>query len=306
MYLGISALIDWSSRGFTGCGKTVQAISVMMHYKTDWPVLILVPVALMKQWPDELKKYAKVRDKDINCVTKATDKVRGKITIVPYSIIDKLVQNEAITPDQFGVVIADESHNLKSKDAQRTLAVLPFLQRANVALCLTGTPCTNRPVELYSQLCALLPEVLSNSGKDYSQFVHRYCDAKPTKFGTGMDVRGHSNDAELHKLLFGLVMIRRTKADVIDCIPDKVREIRYVEPDQHLLPELRRIQKRSDEVKAAMRDPRKGETELQELRNEDQQLLNNLYKVTGLSKIQSIKVELVKLIEEARKSRLEG
>ena len=46
---------------------------------------------------------------------------------------------------------------LKNREAQRTKAVLPLLQRARRALLLSGTPALSRPSELYTQLAALDP-----------------------------------------------------------------------------------------------------------------------------------------------------
>jgi SWI/SNF-related matrix-associated actin-dependent regulator 1 of chromatin subfamily A len=61
---------------------------------------------------------------------------------------------------QFKVVIADESHYFKNPKAKRTACVLPFLQRAKVALSLTGTPALSRPEKLYTQISALCPSEL--------------------------------------------------------------------------------------------------------------------------------------------------
>jgi hypothetical protein len=58
-----------------------------------------------------------------------------------------------------GVVVADESHLLKSYTAQRTKAIVPLLKAAQRALCLSGTPALSRPAELYTQISALVPNV---------------------------------------------------------------------------------------------------------------------------------------------------
>ena len=287
---------------FSGCGKTLQAISCMLHFRQHWPALIIVPSSLLKQWPDEIKKYAGdvVKASDIRVVGKSTDISTGLITIITYKVMDNLVAGKLISPDQFGVVIADESHNLKNKDTNRSGAILPFLKKANVAICMTGTPAVNRPVELYSQLNGILPDVFC----DYNQFVHRYCDAKPHKSLPGLNVSGSSNEAELNLLLNALVMIRRTKADVLSSLPEKRRELRYVEPDPECIPEIRRITARSKKLDEQLANPMgKDNAEIQAMNNEKQQLLTALYTVTGTAKIPSIKEELVKLIEESRRER---
>lgn len=144
---------------------------------------MLLPVALMTQWQDELHRFLSdfIEKKDICLVRKGTDSVHGKICLVPYSVLSALIDRDAISTNQFGIVIADESHTIKSKDSKRTTVALPLLRTAKIAVCLTGTPATNRPVELYTQLNALLPQVFN----DYDQFTKRYCNAKQARFGQG-------------------------------------------------------------------------------------------------------------------------
>ena len=42
--------------------------------------------------------------------------------------------------------MADESHNLKNKEAKRTSVALPFLKSASISLCLTGL--TRNPIKI--------------------------------------------------------------------------------------------------------------------------------------------------------------
>ena len=55
---------------------------------------------------------------------------------------------EAITKQNFQVVIVDESHYLKNAKAARTKLVLPIIQAAKRAILLTGTPALARPAEV--------------------------------------------------------------------------------------------------------------------------------------------------------------
>ncbi|CAN0260290.1 unnamed protein product, partial [Laminaria digitata] len=109
---------------------------------------------------------------------------------------------------QFQFIIADESHFLKSVDAQRSLAVVPLMQRAARAMCVTGTPALSRPAELFMQLKALMPDTF----RAFHPFAVRYCAAHQGPFG--LDVSGSSNTAELKMILEEVVMIRRLKEEV--------------------------------------------------------------------------------------------
>jgi SWI/SNF-related matrix-associated actin-dependent regulator 1 of chromatin subfamily A len=164
----------------------------------------------------------------------------GVHSALPYSMVGSLTDKELIDLAQFGVVIADESsHNMKTMDAKRTTVCLPFLRNAQIAVCLSGTPVLNRPVEIFAQLEGLLPDVFTPL--TYTGFTKRYCDAKPHRFRPGDDVSGVSNEAELRVLLEGLVMIRRLKENVLQELPEKQRIKIDVEPDEDKVPQLKAI-----------------------------------------------------------------
>ncbi len=262
----------------------------------------MLPPIIAKQWHTELRKFSGnlFSDLDISTVLKATDKIRphSKVVIVPYSIMDRLVEGEKIHPAQFGMVIADESHNLKNIEAKRTNCALPFLHKAVVAVCLTGTPALNRPMELYSQLNGVLPNVFN----DLKGFGVRYCDAKPSRFANTMEYKGSCNEHELKMVLEGLVMVRRLKEDVIHDMPEKHRELRQVEPDPEYVPEIARMKKRQDTIDNELKKGVTEETRLK-LVNEQRQLLQSLYHVTGMSKLRAIREELFRLVDEARLER---
>ena len=278
-----------------GCGKTLQAIAVLQHYQNLWPALILVPPSLVDQWARELREHVDLNASDLKIVKKGNDVISGKICIVSYTALDGLVQNRRISTDRFGVVIADESHLLKSKEAKRTNNALPFLRKAQVAVCLTGTPSTNRPVELYTQLNGLLPSIFS----DYDSFTRRYCDAKPSRFGGGTDVNGASNEKELNLLLKSLVMIRRLKDEVVK-LPEKNREILRVDADPSFIDQLNNCKNELKAADDAIMDPRNDYDTKQQLQNDSRKILINYINVTGLAKVNRVKEELVRIIEDLK------
>jgi SWI/SNF-related matrix-associated actin-dependent regulator 1 of chromatin subfamily A len=81
-------------------------------------------------------------------------------TIVSYDLAHRM--SAALEARKFKIVIADESHHIKSPKAKRTKSVIPLLQRAPHALLLSGTPALNRPIELYTQLNAIRPKLFDN------------------------------------------------------------------------------------------------------------------------------------------------
>ena len=281
-----------------GCGKTIQAIAVMEHFQQHWPALILLPPTLISQWKEELLRFCDglLTERDICCIRNASDAIDGKVCLVPYTRLLGLTAAKKLKPEQYGIVICDESHQLKSKDAKRSNLAIPFLKKATVAVCLSGTPATNRPVELYTQLHGLLPKVFN----DYDGFTKRYCNAKASHFSKAMDVRGSSNEAELKLILEGLVMIRRLKSQVAHELPDKRRETRYINPDPCYLPEINRLRKAADQFAEQLRDPRNDAATLKRLSSAQQVNMVAQYEVCGLAKIPGVIEEIKTLLTAAK------
>lgn len=68
------------------------------------------------------------------------------------------------------MILCDESHYLKSGDANRTKLVLPLLKSAKRRILLSGTPALSRPAELHTQLEALGSPIF----KSFHQFGLRF------------------------------------------------------------------------------------------------------------------------------------
>ena len=172
------------------------------------------------------------------------------IYIMSYNLIPALSREAHKSPNRltFQAIIADESHYLKSQSAKRTRALVPMLQNSRRAILLSGTPALSRPIELFTQLNALDPTTWS----DLKVYGKRYCrDAKATnktslfnshnRFSSwaSNNYKGANNMQELHVMLTGTLMIRRTKKDVLSQLPEKIRFVQRVEiKDTELKEEL--------------------------------------------------------------------
>jgi len=126
-------------------------------------------------------------------------------------------------------VIADEAHYIKnfrgvknSKSPKRAVALAKLAHRCSNVIFLTGTPITNRPIELYP----LLSLIDKNSWGNWWSFAKRYCGLQDTRWG--MDYSGSTNLEELHEKIKPYV-IRRTKAQVLTELPSKTRSNVIVE-----------------------------------------------------------------------------
>lgn len=75
---------------------------------------------------------------------------QSKVTVLGYGLLTNDARSlvDALKKQRFGVVIVDESHYLKSRNAARTKILVPVLQNAKRAILLTGTPALGRPEEV--------------------------------------------------------------------------------------------------------------------------------------------------------------
>lgn len=130
------------------------------------------------------------------------------------------------------MVIFDESHFIKNKQAQRTKFSVKLAKKTGKVLFLTGTPVLNKPIEVYNVL-----NIVSPTG--YWEFCMRYCGAKKTQWG--WDLGGASHLDELRRKMY--FMIRRTKEQVLSELPDKTVSVLDTSISPEGKKEYRKIQK---------------------------------------------------------------
>lgn len=143
------------------------------------------------------------------------------------------------------VLIIDEAHYLKNRNAKRTKAIYGakcdgiggLVSQAGRVYLLTGTPAPNNPAELWTHLRALFPEAILSrkTGKPmpYYKFESSYCK-------TWMDIAGHKhicgsyNTRDLRDRLAPHLMRRRKKNVLTELPPIRVSELPLVVSLQQL------------------------------------------------------------------------
>ncbi|XP_034533315.1 DNA annealing helicase and endonuclease ZRANB3 [Notolabrus celidotus] len=210
-----------------GLGKTVQAIAVAYAFRKEWPLLVVVPSSLKYPWIEELERWIpELQPGDINLVENKSHTMgisSSKVTVLGYGLLttDARPLVEALSRQKFAVVVVDESHYLKSRNAARTKILVPLIQSAKRLVLLTGTPALGRPEELFMQIEALYPNMMGT----WTEYAKQYCNAHYRFFGARRlwDCRGASHLEELHQRL-STIMIRRLKAEVLTQLPPKIRQ----------------------------------------------------------------------------------
>lgn len=265
-----------------GLGKTLQAITVARIYSKDWPLLVICPSSLRLNWKEELLNWLSddLEEEDILVMMtgKDIDKPIRRVNIVSYDLVRKM-SPRSLRKCQF--IIADESHYLKSGTAKRTKAVVPLLKNARRALLLSGTPALSRPVELFCQINALAQTLFP----DYHDYVQQYCNAHYGFFG--YDVSGASNLQELNMLLRGSILIRRKKEDVLTQLPDKQRQVIWVQTTPKIMKDVKKALDKFQHASAAANGAQ-DENSAAQLRRAAQAAQNELYTLSGEAKIGAI------------------
>uniref|UniRef100_A0A7R9V4K7 Uncharacterized protein n=1 Tax=Chlamydomonas euryale TaxID=1486919 RepID=A0A7R9V4K7_9CHLO len=273
-----------------GLGKTVQALCAAACFPDAWPLLVVCPSAVRHMWissllnwlPDDLapplehawviehgKDLAEARRRQL------PPGVRAHALVTSYDMVQKMERKEL---QRYNFVIADESHKLKSRDTKRTRFVSDVVRRAKCALLLTGTPLLSKPIEAFEQVDMLRPRLLGS----FQEYGDRYCRS-PWLVGRFMsklaEFQGAHHLDELNQRLRSTIMLRRTKAEVAQQLPDKVRTRLLIRPDPATARALADAR-----AKLAAIDTRREAGELVDDRESDV-AVSAYYRATGPAKV---------------------
>lgn len=283
-----------------GLGKTVEALGVVNADPSAARVLVVCPASLKLNWLREAERWL-CGERSVGVAGK-TFPEDADVVIINYDILAKWAAELRCTWD---VLIVDECHYVKNKKAKRSKRL--YALEARRRLFLTGTPVLNRPAELWAAVSYLAPEEFPS----FWAFAKRYC--KPQKGRYGWDFGGAANLAELHDRLCGTIMIRRTKADVLDDLPPKRRQVLELASD-HLAGLIRvedsawrEHEKRLARLRRLTRAPRGREVSEEELRrlregvNASFGELAKLRQATALAKVPLVVDHLRNILDDVQK-----
>ena len=200
-----------------GLGKTLQTLTWLMwlraQEKKPGPSLVVCPKSVMDNWQAEAGRFAKgLRTRvwqrsEANHLPENTH--MADLHVINYNQLRKL--GESLHPVRFQAVILDEGQHIKNPSSQTAQAARGL--KAEHRLVLTGTPIENRLLDLWSLMTFAMPGVLGSR----SQFGKLY-NAKDDPFAR---LRLSSRVRPF--------LIRRTKSQVAQDLPDRIEEDLYCE-----------------------------------------------------------------------------
>jgi SNF2 family DNA or RNA helicase len=203
-----------------GLGKTVQTLAHLLMEKQsgrmDKPCLIIAPTSLMSNWRREAERFTpqlKVLILQGTLRKERFDEIVGHdLVLTTYPLLPR--DKDILLAQEYYYLILDEAQVIKNPKAQAARIVREI--KTDHRLCLTGTPMENHLGELWAQFDFLLPGFLGSSG--FFKKAYR----------TPIEVHGDERQRERLSRRLQPFMLRRTKQNVVDELPDKTEIIRSV------------------------------------------------------------------------------
>ena len=146
-----------------GLGKTIQAIAAMNHlyHKGHRYFLVICPAGVLLNWKREIEKLTDMQAYMLHgtCISDFEIwKSDGGIAIINYEGLDKIIFDKDFSLD---MVVVDEAHFVKNKEAQRTRNTVRMIEQAEYALYMTGTAIENNVDEMCYLIECLNPSIAS-------------------------------------------------------------------------------------------------------------------------------------------------
>jgi len=242
-----------------GLGKTVDTLAAIKKLDA-FPALVVCPNSALDEWAAQIEEHfwgisyaicggtkmqreqAVWKGADITLVN--YEGIRAKPLHKTQSKHSQIVGYNFSTPAlferTFAFAVCDESHRIKSYQAQTTQGF--FQLEAERWLYLSATPILNRPEEIWTILHKSYPEKFPS----YKKFKENLCVIRKG-MGNSEKVVGYK-PRELSKLrdFIHSISLRRRKEQVLDQLPDVVTSVHTVA----MYPEQRKLY---DEIRDELR-----------------------------------------------------
>ena len=181
--------------------------------------LVVVPASLIHNWYAEVKKFTP----DLRVLKYVGDKKERRISVRKIMDFDFVITTynyllsdlEEIKAKSFRFLVLDESQRIKNNQSKIFKAISSLTIPHRVSL--SGTPIENSLKDLWSQMQFINPELLGS----FEFFKSRYL--LPIEKGEGESVL-----QEL-KTIIQPYLLRRTKKEVLQDLPDCVEQVYYCE-----------------------------------------------------------------------------
>lgn len=202
-----------------GLGKTLQALSFILSKAKEGASLVVAPKSVIPNWIAEAKRFTPILN--MYNLNKGGDHKRYiknakefDVIVCTYGKLNSL--RSELTEREWNVICLDEAHLIKNRETNMSRTAMQL--KAKSRLALTGTPLQNHLGELWNLFQFINPGSLG----PYRAFHAKYIAPKA--------------DPEYREVLkehTAPFILRRTKEEVLDDLPEKMQQVRYVELTPH-------------------------------------------------------------------------
>jgi SWI/SNF-related matrix-associated actin-dependent regulator of chromatin subfamily A member 5 len=176
---GLNWMIRLHHSGFSGIlademglGKTLQSISLLAYLahfcKGSGPHLVCVPLTVMGNWMNELKRFCPTlrtfrlhgsKEERAELLKDGLDPSTFDVCVCSFEMASR--ERSHIKKVKWQYIVVDEAHRLKNENSLLSQMLRIFPSKAR--LLLTGTPLQNNLHELWALLNFLLPDLFSSA-----------------------------------------------------------------------------------------------------------------------------------------------
>ncbi len=224
-----------------GLGKTVQVVRAVerIFWDKEIKVLVICPAAVKSGWVKEISKFFIRKAEVVSCSESLGFRIaQDGFTILSFDLATSKQILPKLKETTWDVIVIDEIHFLRNKNAKRTQAILgrwcrgdetSLIAKAEYVWGLTGTPIPNHPGELFP--------VMRSFGVwkyTYWDLINRFCITKETSYAP--QIVGVKNTKEFKELL-AQFMLRRKKKDHMEHRAEPIYEMMEINPEGCIHPD---------------------------------------------------------------------
>ena len=219
-----------------GLGKTIQVLAALAKTK-KLPAVIFAPRSALGVWRDEIRQWLGEECYEHTLLYRGTPVQRAKLqksfkdtwfVITTYRLVAELVELLP-TFSNWQTVVCDEYHlagllNHKTATCKQMKKLVTGAHTNFYAL--SGTPFTKGPQDFYATLNIFAQG--TGRFKSYWAFVTEHCLVTVNVFGYN-EICSRPMHPERFREMLAAYFIRRRKSEVLEQLPDKVRQMIPIE-----------------------------------------------------------------------------
>lgn len=215
-----------------GLGKTVQTIALLLSRSAQGASLVVMPTSVLINWQNEIQRFAPTLH--VVVLRNAASRKEaienagpGDVVLSTYGLL--VTEEEILTSRPWNIIVLDEAHTIKNRDTKMSKVAMQM--NGNFRLLLTGTPLQNHLSEIWNLFQFATPGLLTG----YKQFTQ--------EFILPIERDGEKNPQRMLKRMLSPFILRRTKNEVLNELPEKTEitlKVELSEMERALYDQLRK------------------------------------------------------------------